>query len=182
MGDDDTIYGVTYLEISPQYASTALAQLLEDKAQFDVLQRIAHPHHLVVLDHSENTTPLAANRAHLIAPPDRREHTAFSVGPAHPIDTALYVVTHVDIIPPRKDEGLEIITGMSEASRAEDGNLRFDALVQSDRGNHLSLLEIWRDKDAHEAHLTAAYTINFRNRLTELCGSPYDERHYRLAG
>ena len=179
---DETVYGVTYLEVAPQYAASVLRQLSEYKSQFDVLQRIARPHHLVLLDQGTKAPQLAEIGAHLISTPDRREHSAHSVGPAQPLDSALYVVTHIDIIPPRKDEGLELITGMSETSRAVEGNLRFDALIQIARGNHLSLLEIWRDGEAHEAHLTAAHTIDFRNRLTELCGSPYDERHYRLAG
>lgn len=179
-------YGVTYLEVTPEHLNASLSYLNDPGRRGEILQRIGQPGHLILLEQGENLADKSHNleeiHAHLLSPPDRRLHIVLSAGPREQNDTALFVVTHVDIIPPRKDEGLELIKLMSETSRDEDGNLRFDTLTQIDRGNHLTLLEIWQDESAHAAHLTAPHTIDFRNRLTGLCGSPYDERHYRLTG
>jgi quinol monooxygenase YgiN len=56
---------------------------------------------------------------------------------------------------------------------------RFEVLQQSSRPNHFTVVEIWRDEDAYNRHITAAHTKNFRERLTPMSGALYDERLYK---
>ena len=91
---------------------------------------------------------------------------------------AIHAVTHVDIIPPKKDEGVESVRKLAEQSRGSPGNIRFDALVQANRPNHMTIVEAWRTRPAQDAHTSAPYTRAFRTALTPMSGSLYDERLY----
>jgi quinol monooxygenase YgiN len=75
----------------------------------------------------------------------------------------------------------EMLRVLAETARKETGNLRFDAL-QGVRLNHFTVVELWSDERAREAHLTGPATRNFRERLYQFAvdGAPYDERLYRL--
>ena len=54
--------------------------------------------------------------------------------------------------------------GIDVASRAEDGNFRYEFFLPAAGGDDLLLMEKWRDADAHAAHrLTLHYA-----RLSEL--------------
>ena len=46
---------------------------------------------------------------------------------------ALYVVTHVDVVPPRREETEAALKALAQASRAAEGNLRFEVLQQDIR-------------------------------------------------
>ena len=115
------------------------------------------------------------------APTDERVHTALSVasvGPA-PARGAIYVVTHVDVIPPRKDDGVAAVKQLAEESRRHDGNLRFEVGQQINRPNHFTVVEIWKDVSVLEAHSMAPATRRFRDALAPATGALYDERKYR---
>jgi len=92
----------------------------------------------------------------------------------------VYVVTHVDVIPPRKDDGLAALVRLAEDSRPAAGNLRFEVVQQTNRPNHFTVVEIWRDPRAVEAHATAEATRRFRDALGPMSGALYDERLFRL--
>ena len=64
-------------------------------------------------------------------------------------------------------------------SRKEAGVVRFEVLQQVSRPNHFSVVEIWKDNKAYDAHITAEHTRNFRERLTPMSGALYDERLYK---
>jgi quinol monooxygenase YgiN len=118
----------------------------------------------------------------LRAPYDERPHTGLAVGPMQATglnrDT-IYVVTHVDYIPTGKDAGIELIKALSEASRKEDANLRFETLQQSSRPNHLTLFEAWKDPKAVDSHGVASHTKLFREKTTPISGALFDERMYK---
>src|SRR6266536_4960824 len=52
-------------------------------------------------------------------PYDERVHNAFAVGPTDPITAkrAVYVVSHVDVPPPKKDDAIAALNPLAEASR-----------------------------------------------------------------
>jgi quinol monooxygenase YgiN len=95
---------------------------------------------------------------------------------------AVYVLTHVDVPGPSKDECIELLKQLTAASRTQPGLLRFDVVQQDSRPNHFTVLEIWRDKGAYDAHMIAEPTREFRRRLTPIAGALYDERIYEVIG
>ena len=117
----------------------------------------------------------------LIAPCDIRTHAALSVAPADGgamPDGALWVVTHVDVVPTHKDNGVARVRRLAGDSRGERGCLRFEAWQQTDRPNHMTLVEVWADEGAHDDHRVADDTRGFRDLLASFSGALYDERVY----
>jgi quinol monooxygenase YgiN len=51
-------------------------------------------------------------------------------------------VTHVDVIPPRKDDGVAMLRQLAADSRQREGNLRFEVVQQMNRPNHFTGVEI----------------------------------------
>ena len=100
------------------------------------------------------------------------------VGAEPDAGNAIYVLTHVDVFPAGKDQTIDMLKQLAEASRREGGNLRFDILQQEGRANHLPLVEAWHDAAAQRGHAMAEHTRAFRAKLVPLQGALYDERLY----
>jgi quinol monooxygenase YgiN len=62
-----------------------------------------------------------------------RFHNAFSVGPMEDPSGAVYGVTHVDVIPPQKDNAIVALKVLGEANRLASGNVRFEVVQQTNR-------------------------------------------------
>ena len=194
-------YAVTYIEVEPAQADAARRLLahyrdaLKDKGalEFAVFEQIGRPNHFAIVEQwpcakaREDNAASAASREFraalaplLIAPYDERPHFALSTGTRAATPAAVYVVTHVDFVPLKRDEGVAEVRKLAEASRGTAGNVRFDALVQASRLNHLTLVEAWTDAPAQEAHSAANPTKSFRSALGPMSGALYDERLYTL--
>jgi quinol monooxygenase YgiN len=194
-------YAATYIEVEPAQADAARRLLahyrdtLKDKGalEFAVFEQIGRPNHFAIVEQwpsakaREDNAASAASREFraalaplLIAPYDERPHFALSTGTRAATPAAIYVVTHVDMVPPKREEGTAEVRKLTEASRGTAGNVRFDALVQASRLNHLTLVEAWTDAPAQEAHSTTNPTRSFRTALGPMSGALYDERLYAL--
>jgi quinol monooxygenase YgiN len=95
-------------------------------------------------------------------------------------DEQLYVITHIDLVPPHADDGRELLEQFSESLRGAPGLVRCDVLQQVFRKNHFEFVSVWRDDAAYEAHLAAPGTVEFRERLHPMLGAPFDDRQHRL--
>ena len=168
--------------------------------EFAVFEQIGRPNHFAIVEQwpsaraREDNALSDANREFrtslaplLIAPYDERPHFSLSSGAlsagskattAAAAPTGVYVITHVDLVPPKREEGAAEVRKITEASRGTAGNIRYDALVQASRLNHLTLVEAWTDAPAQEAHSAAGPTRSFRTALGPLGGALYDERLY----
>jgi quinol monooxygenase YgiN len=197
------IHLVTYVEVMPTATAAALSVLeryrdatleADGNLRCELVQRLGEPHQFVILeiwrDHAtaeaHAKAPSASDMREKIAairnaPTDERVHTALSLGSVESKLTrgALYVVTHVDVIPPRKDDGIAAVKELADDSRRHEGNLRFEVVQQTNRPNHFTVVEIWRDAEAMEAHSMAPATRHFRDKLAPATGALYDERKYR---
>jgi quinol monooxygenase YgiN len=196
------VYSVIYVEVMPTASAEAGALLrryrtatrAEDgNLRCEVLQRIGHANQFAILEVWRDQPALETHgrgasstdmRAKIVAirnaPTDERVHTALSVGPtaSPPATSAVYVLTHVDVIPPRKDDGVAAVTQLADASRAAEGNLRFEVVQQTSRPNHFTVVEVWANTSTAEAHSMAAATRQFRDALAPITGGLYDERMY----
>ena len=59
----------------------------------------------------------------------------------------------------------DLLRRLAEASRKEEGNLRFDVLQHAMRANHFTVLEAWQSQKALDAHAAAAHTKQYRDAL-----------------
>jgi quinol monooxygenase YgiN len=202
------IYVITFFEIGVAAAPKAIAQLRpfaaatrkEDGNQgFLALQEIARPSRFAMVEVWRDKPAAEAHAAALGAlrdklqptfasPFDTRNNFGLSVvgppfaGPAIGAEPGggnpVYVLTHVDVPPASKDQTIDMLKQLAEASRKESGNIRFDVLQQEGRTNHLPLIETWRDGKAQAAHAMAEQTRAFRAKLVPMQGALYDERLY----
>ena len=197
------IYTATYHEVMPTARAQAVAALRsyrdaarkeDGNVRCEVVSRIGQPHQFVVLEVWKDQKSFEANgksanatqlreKIHAIrnAPSDQRVHIPVSVGPlqAGPGGDAVYVVTHVDVIPPRKDDGLAAVKQLGEDGRKEGGNARFEVVQQTNRPNHFTVVEIWKDAKAVDAHSMTEATRQFRDKLGPMSGALYDERLFK---
>jgi quinol monooxygenase YgiN len=115
------------------------------------------------------------------APYDERVHNSLSVGPNDAVTAkrAVFVVSHVDVPPPRKDECIAALNPLADASRKGEGNVRFEVVQQTNRPNHFTVIEAWKDHKAYDARGSAGAQKAFRDKLGPMLGALYDERIYR---
>jgi quinol monooxygenase YgiN len=201
---DRAVYSLTYVELMPDEIAGGAALLKHYRKasgrqsgnlRFDVLHEIAQPNRFAIVqiwqdkaarDAHDQAAATAQFRAKLKsiedAPDDERFLDPLSMRPTGTSARtgAIYVVTHVDVIPPGKDTCLAALKAMSIDSTKDRGNVAYQVLVQSNRGNHYTVLEAWSSKTALDAHAMAAHTRSFREKLLPFAGSPYDERFYRM--
>ena len=141
----------------------------KDKAAFDSHMASAPSKQL-----GEKLQPLFAS------PNDERQHNVLTVADGKAAARgAIFVVTHVDVPPPRKDECIVALKALTADSRKEANAVRFEIFQQSSRPNHFTVVEVWKGDKAYETHITAPHTIKFRDTLTPMSGALYDERTYK---
>jgi quinol monooxygenase YgiN len=92
----------------------------------------------------------------------------------------VYVVTHVDVLPNQAAAGTKVLQQYVAESRKDKGAVRVELYIQISRVNHFSLVEVWQNREAFEAHEGAAHTKQFREQIQPLLGSPYDELLHTL--
>ena len=187
------VYVVTYIEIQPH--STSAAMTLVREQSLEVFQEIHRENRLVMIQEWGDESALEAYetaastigfRAKLgkihISPYDQRVHHAFAVDtrPKVAKGDGLFVITHVDVPPPRKDETEVLLRTLADETRKEDGNLRHDVFQQkAPRLNHFTVVEAWASDAARASHELKTHTRAFRDALGPMLGAPYDDRLYR---
>jgi quinol monooxygenase YgiN len=197
------VYFVTYFEVAPsagkqtadlvrQYIGASRTE--DGNAGLDAFEEIGRPNRFAIVEawrdkkageaHGSSSATSALRdqvQPLLIGAIDTRASIALAVAaPAGQgaADT-VFVLTHVDVVPTGKDQGVILVKELAEAGRRNPGNLRFDVLQQDSRPNHFTLVEAWHDRAAFDAKVTAAHNREFRQKLTPLSGSLYDERLYQ---
>ena len=196
------IYAVAYIEIVPGKAKQARRLILDHVADarhatgaiaIDALARDGYPNQFALLEQWQSqkarddyaaTVSAQQFRAALrrleSAGVDERIQGPLFVETEKPAATPpIVVMTHIDVIPPTLDQAKARIKQLVDSNRHQHANLRFDVLVQTNRANHMTLIEGWKQLADKNAESAAAETISFRHDLLPMSGSPYDERTYR---
>jgi quinol monooxygenase YgiN len=93
----------------------------------------------------------------------------------------IYAVSHVDVLPTEAAAGTKLLQQYVAESRKDKGAVRVEAYIQVSRINHFTLVEVWENRQALDAHEAAAHTKKFREQIDPLLGSPYDERLHTIA-
>jgi quinol monooxygenase YgiN len=197
------VYLATYIEVMPNAVVPGIAllkQYRDASAKEDgnlravALGEIERPNRFVVVEAWRDKAALEAHGQSAAtskfrdqlkpiadAPYDERITNALYVthGKTESQSGALYVVTHVDVIPAGKDDCMAALKAMSVDTAADAGNISYEALQQANRGNHFTVIEAWTDRKALDAHAMAAHTRAFREKISSVAGALYDERIYK---
>jgi quinol monooxygenase YgiN len=199
---DNAVYLVTYIEVMPNAVASgaALLERYSDASRkeignlsFDVLHEMARPERLAILEVWKDKAALdghdkAASTLHFRdrlneiqgAPYDERILSGLYLGPVKDDKPgAIYVLTHVDVVPQHLNDGLALLRAMSVDTAKDNGNISYEVLQQANRLNHFTVVEEWTSKQTLDAHAMSPHTRAFRERLLPLAGALYDERFYK---
>lgn len=198
----DPVYLVTYVELMPNAAASGTALLKQYRGEtrresgnlrLDVLVEIKRPNRFAVVEVWKSKAELDAHgrsaagaqfseklKALQDAPNDVRIDHALYLGRGKSDNRtgAIYVVTHIDVIPPGKDACMAALKTMSSDTANDSGNIGYDVLQQDDHSNHFTVVEEWTGVKAADSHAMAAHTRAFREKLIPIKGALYDERFY----
>ena len=198
----DPVYLVTYVELMPNAAASGTALLKQYRGEtrresgnlrLDVLVEIKRPNRFAIVEVWKSKAELDAHGRSAAsaqfseklktlqdAPNDVRIDHALYLGRGKSDNRtgAIYVVTHIDVIPPGKDACMAALKTMSSDTANDSGNIGYDVLQQDDHSNHFTVVEEWTDVKAADSHAMAAHTRAFREKLIPIKGALYDERFY----
>ena len=202
--ETERMFVVTYVEVLPDETETAAGLLATYRdagrneggnLSLTVLSEVGRPTRFALLETWDNK---ASWQAHESGPRSREFHASFETIAAAPPDErilsglrvgtdasrpgTLYVLTHVDVAPQYAESAVALLRTLFDATRNEDGNAAHEVLRQTNRANHFTTVEQWRDEQARASHLAAEHTREFRQKLSPMMGALYDERIYRVVG
>ena len=95
-------------------------------------------------------------------------------------DTRIYVVTHVDLMPNYAVDGAKLLKQFTLDSHNDKGAVRFELLGEPSRKNHFTIVSVWENEAAFDAHQEAEHTRQFREKVQPMLGGPLDERLHAL--
>jgi len=200
----DAVYAVSYVDVAPSGRSRMIAALKQYRdasrkdagyVRVDLLEQIGRPGHVTVIEAWRDQQAFDAHgaAAHVkqfrdamqpvrVSGYDERPYRPISVASprAAANGQAVHVVAHVDIAAGgAKIDAPGMLRRLAEASRAEQGCLRFEVLQHVMRANHFTVVEVWQTQDALDAHAATAHARQYRDELQPVSGSPVDERVYK---
>jgi quinol monooxygenase YgiN len=197
---DTRVYAVAYVEAMASSSPKAIAllkQYREASAQHDgfvsieSFEQIGRPGHFAVFEvwrdqkafDARDASALKRLRDALqpirVSDYDQRPYKTISLDDRRGRVQAsqVVVIAHVDVAP--NPQVAVMLKDLAETSRKEAGSVRMDVVQHMMRANHFTVVEVWRDQKALDAHVAAPHTRQYRDTLQPMTGSPLDERVYR---
>jgi quinol monooxygenase YgiN len=200
---DTALYAVSYIEVMPSARAAMVAALKQYRdtsrkedgyVRVELLDQVGRPGHFAVVETWWDQKAFDAHgmAAHVkqfrdalrpirLSGYDERPYKTLTAAPATAAGNgqAIHVVAHVDTVGGAQADAPGLLRRLAEASRNEQGCLRFDVLQHTMRANHFTVVEIWQSQQALDAHAAAMHTKQYRDLLQPISGSPLDERVYK---
>ena len=197
---DTARYAVSYVEVMPSARAAMVAALKQYReasrqeagyVRVDLLEQIARPGHFAIVERWKDQQAFDTHgmASHVktfrdaIQPIrssdyDQRPYKSLTVGSGTVEGNAraVHVVTHVDTVGGGQADAPGLLARLAEASRKEQGCLRFDVVQHTMRANHFTIIEVWENQRVLDAHAAAVHTRQYRDGLQPISGSPLDER------
>lgn len=197
------LYVATYFEIMPQSAEMAVTALKAEAAAsraeagsvaVQLLREAGRGDRFLMFEIWKDQDAFSAHqkaphvqafrgafKAFETAPPDQRLLNGVWAGPAanHPSAHAVWVVTHVDVMPFYADDVAGLLKALGKESVKETGYLLFLETQQQGRPNHFTVEEGWASHLAFDAHQAGEQTRRFRDKISPMLGALYDQRIYQ---
>jgi len=204
---DPEQFVVIYVEFKPADANAG-GRVLDDLAsealasagviRFDVLHQVDRRNFFALFEIWSNAQTLAAFESSpatqaildqlaplLEAPLDERDGNLLTgtgnPRSRHEESRQIFVITHVDVDPQFVPDAVPVLDTFVSDSANDPGVQTFALLSQSPTTNHFQLIEVFANRQAFNAHVSAQHTLDFRNDIQPFIGAPYDERLYHFA-
>jgi len=202
----DAVHAVTYLDVSTDWVvqGTGLLKQYRDLSakhagnlEYAVMQEVNRPNRFVIVEGWKDQAAFEAHEksadtalfnftleAIRNSPPNQHVLRDLTTAPARPAPAsgAIRLVEHVDFTPPSNAAALPFVKALGEASQKEKGVVRYDIYQEPPpHANHYSVVAVWADRSAFDAHETAAHTRSYRSATAMPAhANLYDERLYEL--
>ena len=200
----EPVYAVTYLDVSTDWVvqGAGLIKQYRDLSahhagnlEFTTMRETSRPNRFVIVEGWKDQAAFAAHEksadtalfsftleAIRNSPANQHVLQSFANVPARsqPAGGAVYMVEHVDFSPAANATGLPLVKELAQASQKEEGVVRYDIYQEPPpHANHYSVVAVWANRAAFDAHETAAYTRQFRAAtVMPVRANLYDQRLY----
>jgi quinol monooxygenase YgiN len=200
----EPVYAVTYLDVSTDWVvqGAGLIKQYRDLSahhagnlEFTTMRETCRPNRFVIVEGWKDQAAFAAHEksadtalfsftleAIRNSPANQHVLQSFANVPARsqPASGAVYMVEHVDFSPAANATGLPLVKELAQASQKEEGVVRYDIYQEPPpHANHYSVVAVWANRAAFDAHETAAYTRQFRAAtVMPVRANLYDQRLY----
>jgi quinol monooxygenase YgiN len=202
----EAVHAVTYLDVSTDWVvqGAGLIKHYRDLSakqpgnlEFTVMQEVNRPNRFVIVEGWKDQSAFEAHQKSADAslfdftleairnsPPNQHVLRDLVTAPARtaPASGAIRLVEHIDFTPPSNAAALPFVKALGEASQKEKGVVRYDIYQEPvPHANHYSVVAVWTDRSAYDAHETAAHTRAYRSATAMPAhANLYDERLYEL--
>ena len=202
----DAVYAVTYLDVSTDWIlqGSGLIKQFRDASrrqsgnlEFTVLQESERPNRFVIVEgwkdqaafDAHAKSPEASHFDFVLeairnSPPNQHVLRGFATSAARAEggSGAIRMVEHVDFQPPAAPAAQPAVKALAEASQKEAGVLRYDIFQEPPpHANHYSVVAVWANRAAYDAHEEAAATRAFRAAtVMPARANLYDQRLYKV--
>src|SRR5260370_18075151 len=200
----EAAHAVTYLDVSTDWVAQGVGLIKHYRdlsghqtgnLEFTVRQEVNRPNRFVIVEGWKDQAAFAAHEksadtalfnftleAIRNSPPNQHVLRDFATVAARtaPASGAIHMVEHVDFTPPSNAPALPFVQALAQASQKDKGAGRYDIYQNPPpHANHYSVVAVWADRSAYDAHETAAHTRAFRAATAMPAhANLYDQRLY----
>jgi quinol monooxygenase YgiN len=197
-------YVLTYLEFAPSSVTNAIATMrtYRDASRrepgartIDIYQEVGHPHRFILREiwqdraafdrhamaPSMSQLKMAIQPIHF-GPPAIGVHVEYWMSPVKQVGANdVFVISHIDVGGNNVPRLKGLLDTLGPASANDTGLVRYEILDEVPaHPNHFRFFEQWSSEANWAAHHTSAHARAFRDGVTPILGTPYDQRLYRL--
>jgi quinol monooxygenase YgiN len=197
-------YVLTYLEFAPGSMTNAIATMraYRDASRremgartIDIYQEAGHPHRFILREIWQDRAAydrhaMAASRSQFdtaikpihFGPPATGVHVEYWMSPVKQAGANdVFVISHIDVGGNNVPRLNGLLDTLGPASAIDAGLVRYEILDEVPaHPNHFRFFEQWSSDASWAAHHTSAHARAFRDGVTPILGTPYDQRLYRL--
>jgi quinol monooxygenase YgiN len=197
-------YVLTYLEFAPSKVTDAIAMMrtYRDASRsepgaraVDIYQETGHPHRFILREIWQDRAAydrhaMAASRSQFntailpihLGPPAVGVHVEYWMSPVKSAGANdVFVISHIDVGGNNVPRLKGLLDTLGPASANDAGLVRYEILDEVPaHPNHFRFFEQWSSEANWAAHHTSAHARAFRDGVTPILGTPYDQRLYRL--
>jgi quinol monooxygenase YgiN len=197
-------YVTTYLEFGPSSVNTAIAAMKtyrdasrreQGATTVDIYQEAGHQNRFVLREiwqdraaYDRHAMAASATQFKAAVQPIHfgpiyvSVHIAYWMSPVKQAGANdVFVISHIDVGGNNVPRLKGLLDTLGPASANDGGLVRYEVLDEVPaHPNHFRFFEQWSSEASWAAHHTSAHARAFRDGVTPILGTPYDQRLYRL--
>jgi quinol monooxygenase YgiN len=89
---------------------------------------------------------------------------------------AIMIIIHaaLTVLKEKEEEFLNEVKTLIEASRKENGNMRYDLMKNTEKESAYMMVEVWENQEAVQSHNSSEQYVQFGQKAQSLMAAPTD--------